>query len=409
MHCSALSLPQNFNRKPKTNLKMKILHYRTTDYVEEPWKDALITSQQQVEGFRSKTIVSINGQTVIRQHASTYITGKDTCLAHHFAKMIAAAVLTGKYDRAPRLTVTPADDRPARVLWIDSVRGIHLCADFFNEMITHFDPDHTRFSLLCLDKMGQFRYDFYGQLAYIEKAIQNVKPTLLVIDDIDHLMPNCGINAASAFNHAIRDTLNHTDTACLFIGYNHLGKKAGTTGNLGKLLFPEASNIFSVTTQQAISKVRLVKSFNYQVSNDSEFLFTVNSDNMACEVVRTMPVPESISMDGTFLRESTLRDIISEVVKPGETISPDQLYTQLNNRRLHLNRCDRTRKLIAQATELGIIRKIDDTSNAYTLTAPTPCDTDQNDPSVNNSLTFPRPSSPSSPSLPSPPLNPSSP
>lgn len=341
---------------------MDVLHYRSTDYCDNPWQQLIINDETQIADCQSKTIVSINGQTVIRQHASTYITGKDSCQAHHFAKMIAVAVLKGEYEHAPGLNVTPTDEQPATVLWVDSVRGVHPCADFFNEMISRYDNQHKQFSLLCLSKLGHLKYDFYGILSAIEEAIKRIKPTLLVIDDIDHLMPYCGVNVASAFNHVIRDTLNHTDTACLFIGYNHLGKQASTTGNLGKLLFPEANNIFSVTTQYDFSKVRLVRSFMYQANSDAEFLFKVDGDNLPHEVVSNLPERQNRN----FIRQNTLRDIISEVVNPGETISPDQLFDALNNRRQQLNRIDRTRALIAQATQLGIIKKASG-SNDYTL------------------------------------------
>ncbi len=380
---------------------MDVLHYRSTDYCDNPWQQLIIDDKTQIADCQSKTIVSINGQTVIRQHASTYITGKDSCQAHHFAKMIAVAVLKGEYEHAPGLNVTPTDEQPATVLWVDSVRGVHPCADFFNEMISRYDNQHKQFSLLCLSKLGHLKYDFYGILSAIEEAIKRIKPTLLVIDDIDHLMPYCGVNVASAFNHVIRDTLNHTDTACLFIGYNHLGKKASTTGNLGKLLFPEANNIFSVSTQNDFSKVRLVRSFMYQANSDAEFLFKVDGDNLPHEVVSTLPERQNRN----FIQQNTLRDIISEVMEPGQAISPDQLFTQLNDRRQQLNRIDRTRALIAQATQLGIIKKVGESTNSYILNPQSvnPIDSDpsspdspccnsvsvQSVPSVNNSLTLP--------------------
>ena len=380
---------------------MKIFHYRKTDYTDDPWKEALITGDTQLDDYSSKSLITINGQTVIRQHLSTYLTGRETCLAHHFAKMLAAAVLKGSYEHAPGMSVHLPDAKQGSVLWIDSVRGLHSCAGFFNEMVSRFDPEHKRFSLLCLDKLGSFRYDFYALLAHIEEAIRYTRPSLVVIDDIDHLMPYCGVNVADAFWHVIRDTLNHTDAACLFIGYNHLGKRASTTGNLGKYLFSSADNIFSVTTQQSISRVRLVKSYIIESNHDSEFLFTVDDDNLPHQVVKTMA--ESAEHD--FMKQNTLRDIIGDVIQPGQAISPDELYQQLNNRRQQLNRHDRTRALIAQASRLGIIKKADDGSNDYTLNAPSAvplssepspagppcCDNVATPPTpaVNNSLTLP--------------------
>ncbi len=375
---------------------MNIFHYRQTDYSGDPWKDGLITGETQLDNFKSKAIVTVNGQTIIKQHASTYLTGRDTCLAHHFAKMLAAAVLKGNYEHAPGLSVSVPDPGKGSVLWIDTVRGLHSCAEFFNEMMTKFDPGQQRFALLCLDKLGNFRYDFYALLDYIEKAIQHTKPSLIVIDDIDHLMPYSGVNVADAFNHAIRDTLNHTDTACLFIGYNHLGKRKSTTGNLGNLLFTAADNIFSITTQQAISRVKLVRSYCIESKHDAEFLFVVDDDNLPHEVIKAMADPDT----STFIKKNTLQDIIGEVIQPGQTISPDELYQQLNHRRQQFNRQDRIRTLIAQATQLGVIKKADD-SNNYTLVPGTPkgcvpqdipesCASSTSQPTgVNNSLTLP--------------------
>jgi hypothetical protein len=346
---------------------MKIFHYRMSELEDNPWKDTIIKDDSQLESLRSRTLVSINGQIIARQHSMTYLTGRETCHAHHFAKMVAGAILNGSYDQAPDLNVSLPDEENGRVLWVDSAHSIYSCADFFKEMTSRYDPEHKRFALLCLDKLGQFRYDYYSFIQTFEEAVKMTQPTLIVIDDIDHLMPNCGVNVAAAFDHAVRDILNHRDTACLFIGYNHLSKRASTTGNLGKYLFSSASSIFSVTTQQAVTSVRLVKSFMYQTNYDGQFHFSIGDDNLAHQVVKVCTEPHN----SNIMRQTTLRDIISDVIEPGETISPDQLFQKINDRRQQLNRFDRTRALIAQAAQLGIITKAPN-SNDYTLTGP-PC------------------------------------
>lgn len=345
---------------------MKIFHYRNPDYDADPWNDAIINGNTNLNDFCPKTILSINGCNILRQHYSTYITGKNTSNAHHFAKMIAAAVLKGSFTLAPGLSVDLQQSQQGTVLWVDSVHSVHACADFFKEMITNFDPDNKNFYLFSLNRLGTFRYDFYALLNCFEKAVRETNPTLIVIDDIDHLMPYCGINVASAFNHAIRDILNHTATTCLFIGYNHLGKRASTTGNVGNMLFSEAHNIITVSTQQSISTVKYVKSFNAQTDHNAFFHFTIGQDNLPHEVMKTMVEPTQTE----YMKQTTLRDIISEVIKPGQSISPDELFQQLNSRRLQLNRYDRTRALIAQAAQLGIIHKPDPSSNNYTLITP---------------------------------------
>ena len=376
---------------------MNVYHYLKTEFVDNPWKDMLITGDTPLDNFKSDTLVSINGQTIIRQHASSYITGKETCNAHHFAKMIAAAHLKGSYDHATSLNVGKQRSSN-KVLWIDSVHSIHACADFFNEMTAKFDPERKHFAMICLDQLGSFRFELFTLTRYIEDAIEKAKPTLLVIDDIDHLLPYCGVNAADMFNRAIRDTLNHTDAACLFIGYNHLNKRANTTGNLGKVLFSTADNIFSVTSQHGVSRVKLLKSFTVESNPDADFLFTVDKDNLPHQVVSTITEHQAEE----FLQQTTLKDIFSEVIDSGQTISPDQLYDRLINRHQRLNRIDRTRALIAQAAQLGIIKKADNNTNDYILNpqATTPVGNDSapsgppthdtaTPPTVNNSLTLP--------------------
>ena len=373
---------------------MNIAHYRQTVHDGDPWEDVLINDPAQIQGLDSRALVTINGQSIIRQHSITYLTGRETCHAHHYAKMLAGAILSGSYAPAPSVNVHNLQDVPGKVLWIDSFHSIYACAGFYNEMITQFDPEHKRFSLMCLDKLGHFRYNFYGLLYHIEEAIKTIKPTLVVIDDIDHLMPFCGMNVASAVNHAIRDLLNHSEVSCLFIGYNHLGKRACTTGDIGKLLFTAADTIFSITTQQAVTAVRLVRSFAPQTNDDYQFLYAINDDNIPQEVIRSHPE----NYQRSLVRQNTLRDIMGDVIQPGETISPDELFQKINDRRQQLNRFDRTRALIAQAAHLGIIKKADDNSNDYTLTG-SPCRdsvTTPPTPAFNNSLTLPpHPSTPS--------------
>ena len=56
-----------------------------------------------------------------------------------------------------------------------------------------------------------------------------------------------------------------------------------------------------------------------------------------------------------------------KVIEPGETISPDELVTRISKRQSQLNRIDRARTIIAQATAFSLIKKAGDTTNRYTL------------------------------------------
>ncbi len=395
---------------------MKIYHYIHDNSVDEcasdnPWKDCLFTAESVLNDYDIKPLVSINGLPIIRQHQSTYITGKETCHAHHYAKMIATAILSGKYSAVPGLIVH--DTVPVRgsnaatprsVLWIDTINGPHTCAHLYNEMRQRFQADNGEFNLICLDLLGVFRYDFYDVINTISECIRKFRPSLVVVDDIDHFMPQCGINVASRFNRIVRDTLNHTETAFLFIGYNNLNKRASTTGDLGRILFPCSNNIFSITTQNDMSKVKLIKGTNCSAP-DTAFHFTIGSDNMpqaaSGEVMSSSAGKHNID-------QTTLRDIMEAVIKPGESISPDNLLIKLNERRQQLNRVDRSRSLIAQALSLDIIKKNNNTHH-YSLTplqpvevvqasglyshngnpSPNPQSINEKDSIINNILTLP--------------------
>ena len=100
-------------------------------------------------------------------------------------------------------------------------------------------------------------------------------------------MPFCGVRIATDFCRIVRDVTNHSETAFLFIGYNHLGKKGSTTGNLGKYLFIDATDVFSLSTQREITTVRLVTSYDLSRSpEDTQFRFTIGEDNLPHEAER---------------------------------------------------------------------------------------------------------------------------
>ncbi len=232
----------------------------------ESWQDCQFTTATDLSALTVQPLVTINGQPILRQHHSTYLTGKDTCRAHHFAKFLAATLLpTGK------------------VLWIDSLHGPHVCKQIYQELVAHATiKDNLHF--VCLDMLGGMRDNVFAISRNIEAHIDRFKPALVVIDDIDHLMPFCGINIASEFCRIVRDVTNHTETAFLFIGYNHLSKKASTTGNLGKYLFLDATDVFSLSTQREVTTVRLVRSYDLSRNpDDTQYTFAIGPDNLPHE------------------------------------------------------------------------------------------------------------------------------
>ena len=399
----------------------QIFHYRLDKTHDEsadqdPWGQCVFNHQTNLDEYKVNHLVTIGGQPIISQHRATYLTGRDTCHAHHFAKMLAGAVIAGSYQHAPSLVASPTlpvtaeipdnprkpdspthqrttTANPGKVLWIDTVHSPYDCAQIYREMQSNFHFTDGDFTLMCLDMLGVFRENYYSLIHTIEDHIRILKPALIVIDDIDHFMPHCGINVASTFNHILRDTINHTETAFLLIGYNHLGKRAATTGDLGKLLFPGSNSVFSVSTQNGISHVRTVRALEYVSSDEPEFIFSIGEGNIPHEMVKTL---SSAPVAPSHVEQCTLQDIFTQVIEPNESLSPDELVTRVSKRKAQLNRIDRARTLIAQALTYGLIKKQAE-SNTYTLITsglPSP---------INNNLTLPLHPSQSIHTLPSAP------
>ena len=352
----------------------------------DAWQECQFTSDTDLTSLTVHPLVTINGQAIIQQHHSTYLTGRETCRAHHFAKLIATAVLAGDCPNVPTAqvhdtvpitikTTSPVDIRPhvtttratpRSVLWIDTIHGPHLSAQLFKELQAHAVGE-AKLHLACLDALGEERDNFYA----LNRRI--------VIDDIDHFMPFCGVNVATEFCRIVRDVLNHTETSFLFIGYNNLSKKASTTGNLGKYLFNDATDVFTVSTQRQITTVRYVRGFD--LSNDpdvTQFHFTIGADNLPHAADKAPAI-------GSIMDSDVLARCITDVLQPGQTITPDELVTQITARHRQLKQQVRSRAILNQALILDLIKKPDNQQDTYTIS-----------PTINTSLTLPpHPSTPS--------------
>ena len=342
---------------------MNINYYRQPNIqgTQESWQACQFTSGTDLSAFTIKPLVTINGQPILRQHHVTYLTGKETCRAHHFAKHLAIQVLTGKSvstspvpcagASATAPVSTPPDSKsPAgKVLWIDTVNGPHVSAAIYRELAAHATAEQD-LHYICLDILAGQRYDFWYINRAIEALIKQIEPDLVVIDDIDHFMPHCGINIATEVAHVVRDTINHSETAFLFIGYNHLGKKAGTTGNLGKQLFVNANDIFSLSTQREVTTVRHICGYDLRYDPDKcDYRFTIGPDNLPHEA-------EPFKKDSTSpINDDTLCDIVTDILQPGEAITPDEFHHQVTTRHRQLKQQDRTAALINQALHLNLI------------------------------------------------------
>ncbi|MBR6431863.1 MAG: hypothetical protein IKS64_03335, partial [Muribaculaceae bacterium] len=174
------------------------------------------------------------------------------------------------------------------------------------------------------------------------------------------------------------------DTAFLFIGYNHLGKKASTTGNLGKHLFLNASDIFSVSTVRDVTTVRHVYGYDLRCDPDSsEFRFSIGPDNFPQEV-STLPVSKPSSIG-----DNTLCNIVDGILTPGQDITADDFVRQVSTCHNQQRRQDRDTALINQALRLNLIAPAG--PDNYTVTSKTnkPLSPNSIDKPINTSLTLP--------------------
>ena len=342
----------------------------------EAWKSCQITANTDLSGLTAEPLVTINGQPILRQHHVTYLTGRETCRAHHFAKHLAVQILS----KDPS---SPSIGNRCKVLWVDTVHGPHVAAAIYRELAERA-ASPTDLHYVCLDVLGANREDFPWVGDSIMTLIREHNPQLVVIDDIDHFMPYCGINTATDFCHSVRDVINHRDTAFLFIGYNHLGKKASTTGNLGKHLFLNASDIFSVSTVRDVTTVRHVYGYDMRCDPDSsEFRFTIGPDNFPQEV-STLPISKPSSID-----DNSLCNIVDGILNPGQDITADDFVRQVNTCHNRQRRQERDTALINQAIRLNLI--IPAGNDNYTATRKTDNTLPPNkiDSTVNTSLTLP--------------------
>ena len=318
---------------------------------DESWEACQFTCETDLTHFRCRDLVTINGQPYLRQHHVTYLTGKETCRAHHFAKHLAIQLLS-KEPSAPSgdsRDSSPSGQSGCTVLWIDTVNGPHVSAAIFRELLKHVSNGND-LRYLCLDVMGGKRDDHWWLSSKIESLINELKPQLVVIDDIDHFMPYCGSRLARDFSSVVRDTINHTDAAFLFIGYNHTGKKACTAGELGKQLFYSSNDIFSLSTVREVTTVRHISGYDLHVfPGDSQFHFTIGTDNLPQETLKPAAKPAS------GIGDDTLRDIVQDIIQPGQDITTGELLAQVKARHAQLKRDTRDAALLDQIHRLHLL------------------------------------------------------
>lgn len=323
--------------------------YNRTPNFEDPFDKCVFTCQTDLSQFGVTPIVTNYGRPTLLNHEITLITGNECSRTAHFAKMLAATVLSnGEYPFAASLN---ANIKGGRVLWIDSVNSIHSVAYIMDEFKSNMNITPDNFKMICLDCLGTFHERSTIVAKLITHAITETKPNLIVINDIDNLFPGIGYNDSYDFVSFLRDVTSHENTAVCAVGHNLIGKVKNTTGFIGNMLLPIATNIFRVSDYGASSRVTCHKSLS-QIPY--EFTFVINEHNMPQEVIRT---PKSQKPSEDLVDTTTLQDVFAEVLKENKNLSAMELTEAVNSKLMHMARQRRARTMIADALIRGIITR----------------------------------------------------
>ena len=335
--------------------------------IDDPWSHlCLNVENESIVQNRPHAIVNIAGSTILHQHEISFLTGTSNCRAHAFAKMLAAAVLDGSYAPMPSLKVAKHEGQENsdtdRVLWIDSVHSVFTCCGIINDIKRSVSApvNNSNFMFMCLDDLGVFNERDIDVHYHIFKTINEFKPTVIIIDDLDHLTPECGMFQADNFYLQLREYLDYHDVAVLCVAYNLLGRMKGTAGHLGYRIFPVANNAFRISNRGTTAVVQRVKG----VSCDDQFecAFTINDNNMPQEVILE---PQNAQLMQRFVEATAVQDIFTAVIPQQQSLTPDELLDKLNKRQEQMNRINRNRHLIASALAQNVLNR--DSNGNYIL------------------------------------------
>lgn len=325
---------------------------------DDPWSHLCLNVEfEPLKESRPHSIVNIAGSNILHQHEITFATGSSHCRAHAFAKMIAAAVIDGKYDPMPSLNVARVegqDNTGGRVLWIDSVHSFYTCCGIIEDIKRSVSnpANNTNLMYVCLDDLGAFIECETKVHDEIMNRINEFKPTVIIFDDLDHFTPECGMYYADNFYLMLREYLDFNDAAVLCIAYNLLGRMKGTAGHIGNRLFPIANSVFRISNRGTTAIVHRVKGIT--CDDQFECAFNINDNNMPQEVILE---PENASMAQRFVEANAVQDIFTAVIPQDQSLTPDQLVEKLNKRQEQMNRINRNRHLIASALAQQILKR----------------------------------------------------
>ena len=341
------------------------MHYNRTPLLPSelnPW-DCLCLNidMKNLADNRPHAVVNINGATILHQHEITFLTGASHCRAHAFAKMLAGAVIDGSYSFASSVQVADHDkpdgdrDKDApKVLWVDTVHSFYTCCGIIDDLKQNFNVSQDNFSLICLDDLGTFNERYDMVLHGIIDTIHKFKPSLVIIDDLDHLATDCGVNLTDNFYLKVREILDHNDISFLCIGYNLVGRAKSTAGSIGKSLFAVASNVFRLSNRGTTAIVQRVKGIT--CDDQFTFAFNINDRNFPQEVLLT---PQADPSGDAIIEAAAVQEIFTAVMPHDEALTSEQLIDQLNKRNDSIRRLKRHQHLIAGALSRGILSRND--------------------------------------------------
>ena len=363
------------------------MHYNRTPLLPDeldPWESLCLNiDMRNLAERRPHALVNINGATILHQHEITFLTGASHCRAHAFAKMLAGAVIGGAYPFAQSVQVArhdgDAQQNPPRVLWIDTVHSFYTCCGIIDDIKRNFSATQDNFRFVCLDALGTFAECYERVLYSIINTIRDFNPSLVIIDDLDHLATDCGYNLTTNFYLMVREYLDHHDASFLCIGYNLIGRAKSTAGPIGKRLFAVASNVFRLTNKGTTAIVQRVKG----ITSDDQFTFAfnINDRNFPQELI-----PTTAGADPTgdaVIEAAAVQELFTAVLPADQAMTPRQLISELDKSRTDIRRLKRHQRLIADALSRGILNRND--AGHYTLS---PQLTSQASPAPNSYLDY---------------------
>ena len=227
-------------------------------------------------------LVNKDGAAAIHAHEITIITGSEAARTALFAKMLAATVIAQDYPFATGLTSQLND---GKVLWIDSVNSLQATAQLATDMKNLTNANNNNFRIAALAALGTDQeYETFVK-EVIMTAVSDLKPHLIIINNLDCLFPYVRYGFAKGFVEYLRDYANTRNAAVCAIGHNLIGKVKKTTGYVGELLFPIASTVYRVSErtkkESAITRVSCYKTFH---RCPKDFAFTINELNFPQQV-----------------------------------------------------------------------------------------------------------------------------